>query len=169
MGPTPQFLCTGRWLCQSQQEIWEGEHPSLGTRTEEIGWCFPLLSLFVLPLSSFSLTHARARTHTLVLKSAHTHRWSLDRDPLCFVWLALSEATAENGAVEVVRGSHKLGILTQRGHTLTPEHVAKYVDGCEAGDRVQVVLKPGQAFLCHNWTVHRSGVNATLTARRGFS
>ena len=94
--------------------------------------------------------------------------WALDRDPLCFVWLALSAATAENGAVEVVRGSHKLGLLSRRGHTLSPELVARLVDGAPAADRVKVVLKPGQAFLCHNWTIHRSGVNVTPTARRGF-
>jgi len=95
--------------------------------------------------------------------------WALDRDPLCFVWLALTPATRENGAVEVVRGSHKRGILSQRGHTLSPDHVAKYVDGAAPEDRVVVELKPGQAFLCHNWTVHRSSINTTPTARRGFS
>ena len=95
--------------------------------------------------------------------------WALDRDPLCFVWLALTPATAENGAVELVRGSHRRGILSQRGHTLSPEHVAQLVDAAPEADRVKVVLKPGQAFLCHNWTIHRSGVNVTGTARRGFS
>ncbi len=40
--------------------------------------------------------------------------WCLDRDPLCFVWLALSKATASNGAVQVVRGSHRLGLLSAR-------------------------------------------------------
>jgi ectoine hydroxylase-related dioxygenase (phytanoyl-CoA dioxygenase family) len=95
--------------------------------------------------------------------------WALDRDPLCFVWLALTEASAENGAVEVVRGSHKRGLLSQRGHTLSAELVERLVEGCAAEDRVQVLLKPGQAFLCHNWTIHRSGTNVTGTARRGFS
>ena len=42
-------------------------------------------------------------------------------------------------------------------------------DAAPEGDRVKVALKPGQAFLCHNWTIHRSGVNVTGTARRGFS
>ncbi len=95
--------------------------------------------------------------------------WALDRDPLCFVWLALTAASAENGAVEVVRGSHRLGLLSRRGHTLTEAQVAAVVDGARPEDRVVVALAPGQAFLCHNWTVHRSGVNATGVARRGFS
>lgn len=92
--------------------------------------------------------------------------WSLDRDPLCFVWLALSPATAANGAVQVVRGSHKLGILSARGHTLSDADVERL---CNGPDVVTVELEPGQAFLCHNWTVHRSGVNTTGAPRRGFS
>ena len=95
--------------------------------------------------------------------------WALDRDPLCFVWLALSAATAENGAVEVVRGSHRLGLLSQRGHTLSPGHVERLVEGAAAGDVVKVLLRPGQAFLAHNWLIHRSGTNTTGQARRGFS
>lgn len=93
--------------------------------------------------------------------------WSLDRDPLAFIWIALSDATRENGAVQVVRGSHRLGILSRRGHTLEPAAVAALVgDGANV---VDVELQPGDAFLCHNWTVHRSGVNSTDAARRGFS
>jgi hypothetical protein len=34
---------------------------------------------------------------------------------------------------------------------------------------VDVELAPGDAFLCHNFTVHRSGTNSTDAARRGFS
>ena len=92
--------------------------------------------------------------------------WALDRDPLCFVWLALSEATRANGAVQVVRGSHRRGLLSRRGHTLSAEHVEEVVGG---GEVVDVELAPGDAFLCHNFTVHRSGTNSTDAARRGFS
>jgi hypothetical protein len=96
--------------------------------------------------------------------------WALSEDPLCFVWTALSDATIANGAVQVVRGSHKLGLLSKRGHTLTPEGLAAVVEPAEAhGDVVDVELKAGEAFLCHNFTVHRSGINTTAGARRGFS
>ena len=92
--------------------------------------------------------------------------WALDRDPLCFLWVALSAATRANGAVQVVRGSHRRGLLSRRGHTLGAEDVARVV---EAGEVVDVELEPGDAFLCHNFTVHRSGTNSTEAARRGFS
>lgn len=92
--------------------------------------------------------------------------WALDRDPLCFVWIALSEATRANGAVQVVRGSHRLGLLSRRGHTLSAADIERVVGG---GSVVDVELAPGDAFLCHNFTVHRSGTNSTDAARRGFS
>ena len=92
--------------------------------------------------------------------------WALDRDPLLFVWMALSDATRANGAVQVVKGSHKLGLLSRRGHTLSEADVARVVGG---GEVVDVELRAGDAFFCHNWTVHRSGINSTDSARRGFS
>lgn len=94
--------------------------------------------------------------------------WGLDRDPLCFVWLAMTPATAANGAVQVVRGSHRNGILSARGHTLSDADVARICDAPGA-PVVTVELAPGQAVLCHNWLCHRSGVNTTQEPRRGFS
>ena len=92
--------------------------------------------------------------------------WALDRDPLLFVWLALTHATSASGAVQVVRGSHHRGLLSARGHTLSPAAVA---DICLPEDIIDVELEPGQAFICHNWTVHRSGTNSTGAPRRGLS
>lgn len=92
--------------------------------------------------------------------------WALDRDPLLFVWMALSDASRENGAVQVVRGSHKGGLLSKRGHTLSEADVARVVG---SGEVVDVELRAGDAFFCHNFTVHRSGTNSTEHARRGFS
>ena len=92
--------------------------------------------------------------------------WALDRDPLAFVWLALTPATAANGCVQVVRGSHLRGLLSARGHTLSAAAVA---DVCTPADIVDVELEAGQAFLCHNWVVHRSGTNTTDSPRRGLS
>lgn len=94
--------------------------------------------------------------------------WALDRDPLCFVWIALSPATRANGAVQAVVGSHKRGLLSRRGHTLSAEHIAELVDA-HPERVVDLELQPGEAVLCHNFLVHRSGINTTPEARRGFS
>lgn len=70
--------------------------------------------------------------------------WALDRDPLVFVWTALTAASKENGAVQVVRGSHKMGLLSRRGHTLSSDDVAAV---CEAHPErvVDVELPAGHA------------------------
>merc|ERR1711964_39405 len=52
--------------------------------------------------------------------------WGLDRDPQIFVWTALDDATCENGCVQVVPGSHRLGLLSRRGHTLSVENIARH-------------------------------------------
>lgn len=94
--------------------------------------------------------------------------WALDRDPLVFVWTALTPATRGNGCVQVVRGSHKRGLLSRRGHTLTPDAVRALVDE-HPDDVVFLELGAGEAVLCHNWLVHQSSTNTTAEPRRGFS
>lgn len=120
----------------------------------------------------FKTRAARSRPghhhHHHTLPTNAQHWWALDRDPLCFVWIALTPATRENGAVQAVRGSHARGLLSLRGHTLSPEAIAEVVDA-HPGDVVDLELAPGEAVLCHNFLVHRSSTNTTNTARRGFS
>ena len=42
----------------------------------------------------------------------HQDRWTdLDRDPQITVWTALDPATISNGCVQVIPGSHKLGLI----------------------------------------------------------
>eukprot|EP01083_Nonionella_stella_P163941 541181_1 len=92
--------------------------------------------------------------------------WSIDRDPLVFCWTALKDVDIANGGVECVRGSHKLGILSARGHTISDEHIKKY---CTEDKIVKLEAKAGETWLCHNWIIHRSGRNMTDRPRWGFS
>jgi phytanoyl-CoA hydroxylase len=92
--------------------------------------------------------------------------WHLDRDPLATLWTALDPATVANGCVQIIPGTHKLGLLSKNGHTLSKEHVAKH---CPDEKIVYLELKPGEAVLLHNLLVHRSDVNNTDISRRGFS
>lgn len=59
--------------------------------------------------------------------------WALDRDPLITIWMALDDATAANGCVEVLPGSHRLGLLSQQGSTISDEE-ARLPRGCGGGD-----------------------------------
>ncbi|MBA3845154.1 MAG: phytanoyl-CoA dioxygenase family protein [Planctomycetes bacterium] len=92
--------------------------------------------------------------------------WGLDRNPLMTVWTALDPATIANGCVEIIPGSHRLGLLHKQGHTVTAEHVAAH---CQPGRAVPLELAAGESVLLHNWLLHRSGVNDTDKPRRAFS
>jgi hypothetical protein len=92
--------------------------------------------------------------------------WGLDRHPLVTVWTALDPATVANGCVQIIPGSHSLGLLSERGHTITPEQELEH---CRPGRVVFLELAPGESALLHNWTLHRSDVNATDLPRRAFS
>jgi phytanoyl-CoA hydroxylase len=92
--------------------------------------------------------------------------WGLDRDPLLTVWTALDPAPFGNGCVQIIPGRHRLGLLSERGHTITPEMEALH---CPPERIVHLELEAGEAVLLHNWLLHRSDVNRTDTPRRAFS
>jgi non-heme Fe2+,alpha-ketoglutarate-dependent halogenase len=88
-----------------------------------------------------------------------------DLDGMVSVWVALTPATAETGAVAYARGSHRFD-LTRRGpsrHDLVLDRAT-----CALLDPAQTVLAcgpPGTASLHHLGIAHRSGPNRS-TARR---
>lgn len=92
--------------------------------------------------------------------------WKLDRDPLVTIWVALDPATEANGCVEVVTGSHRLGLLSLYGSTVAPENVARH---CLPGLIRPLEVETGHAVLLHNWLIHRSGVNPSGIPRRAFT
>jgi hypothetical protein len=92
--------------------------------------------------------------------------WALDRDPLVTIWVALDPATRSNGCVEVMPGSHRLGLLSQSGSTLSAEDSARH---CPAASIRPLEVEAGHALLLHNWLIHRSGVNPTQIPRRAFT
>ena len=92
--------------------------------------------------------------------------WNFTIDPIITIWLALDPATVANGCVEVVPGSHRLGLLRPQGHVIGEALEARH---CRPGTSAYMELQPGEAVLLHNWLLHRSDRNATDQARRGFS
>lgn len=93
-------------------------------------------------------------------------QWGLDRNPLITVWTALDDATIENGCMQVIPGSHKHGLFSERGHTITPEQEAQFA---REEDSIYLEAKAGEAILLHNWLLHRSGVNTIVRPRRAFA
>lgn len=92
--------------------------------------------------------------------------WALDRDPLVTVWVALDSATRANGCLEVIPGTHRLGLLSLYGSTVAEEHVRVH---CPPERVLPLEVEAGHAVLLHNWLIHRSGVNPTSVPRRAFT
>jgi hypothetical protein len=92
--------------------------------------------------------------------------WALDRDPLVTIWIALDSARTANGCLDVVPGSHRLGVLSSFGSTVSAEDEARH---CPSAAVVPLEVEAGHAVLLHNWLLHRSGVNPTSEPRRAFT
>ena len=98
--------------------------------------------------------------------------WGLEPAEVVSVWLALSPATRESGAMRMIPGSHRRGQLQ---HTtsedddnvlLHGQHAAVEIDESQA---VDVVLKPGQMSLHHGLVLHASHPNVSGDRRIGYN
>jgi ectoine hydroxylase-related dioxygenase (phytanoyl-CoA dioxygenase family) len=98
--------------------------------------------------------------------------WGLDPADIVTAWVALSESTAENGAMRVIPGTHKLdqvphrdtfaeGNLLSRGQEIEVE-----VDAAQAR---MLVLRPGEMSLHHVRLIHGSDPNPSPKRRIGFA
>lgn len=92
--------------------------------------------------------------------------WALDRDPLVTIWVALDDATTENGCMDCIPGSHRLGLLSLFSSTVSDENVKLH---CPPEKVQPLEVKSGHAILLHNWLIHRSGVNPSSVPRRAFT
>jgi phytanoyl-CoA hydroxylase len=92
--------------------------------------------------------------------------WGIDREPLVTIWTALDPATEANGCMQAVRGSHRLGLLTNYGSTLSDDHARRH---CTPEKVVSLEVPAGHAVLMHNWLIHRSGINPSPVPRRAVT
>lgn len=79
------------------------------------------------------------------------------------VWVALDAVDERNGCVYVLPGSHKHGLLD---HSTKADTWHLQID--VEGDGVPAILQPGEAVAFTGLTLHRSKLNHTVNARRGF-
>jgi ectoine hydroxylase-related dioxygenase (phytanoyl-CoA dioxygenase family) len=87
-------------------------------------------------------------------------------DQMLSVMIAITEATKENGCLQVIKGSHKMGRVE---HGFAGEQVGasqRYVDlALKTMELVYVQLKPGDALFFHSNLIHRSEANLSDSAR----
>ena len=89
------------------------------------------------------------------------------------VWIAIDDATVENGCLWVIPGSHKHGVLwPQRAHNDMRFDCAGevYRHPYSDDDAVPVVMRAGSVLLFNGYLMHRSLPNRSQGAyRRSFS
>ncbi len=98
--------------------------------------------------------------------------WGLSAPDVVTAWVALTPSNLENGAMEVIPGSHQLDQIPHRDtfhqHNLLTrgQEVAVEVDQAR---RVVLDLKPGEMSLHHVRLVHGSPANPSNDRRIGFA
>jgi ectoine hydroxylase-related dioxygenase (phytanoyl-CoA dioxygenase family) len=98
--------------------------------------------------------------------------WGLDPADIVTAWVALSESTAENGAMRVIPDTHTLEQVAHRDtfaadNLLTRgQEIAVDVDGSKA---VMLTLQPGEMSLHHVRLIHGSDPNPSGKRRIGFA
>jgi len=87
-------------------------------------------------------------------------------DQMLSVMIAITKATKENGCLQVIGGSHKMGRVE---HGFAGEQVGamqRYVDlALKTMPLIYVELEPGDALFFHSNLLHRSAANLSDTAR----
>lgn len=87
----------------------------------------------------------------------------------CAVWIALDDATVENGCICYARGSHQLGNLPHVKGSTPPFSKALVTEpDPQKHPFFPAVMKAGDAVIHHCLTVHRSSPNTTDRNRRGL-
>lgn len=87
-------------------------------------------------------------------------------DQMMSVMIAITQATKENGCLQVIKGSHKMGRIE---HGFAGEQVGAsqhYVDlALQTMELVYVELNPGDALFFHSNLLHRSAANLSDNSR----
>ena len=86
-------------------------------------------------------------------------------------WLALTEATTENGCMYMWPGSHLEG-AREHLDTYDKENLltrGQTVQNVPEAETTPIMLKAGQLSLHHPWVVHGSGHNTSKSRRIGFA
>jgi phytanoyl-CoA hydroxylase len=95
--------------------------------------------------------------------------WPIQPMELMTMWIALDEATVENGCLRYLKGSHKQGPLAHDeslGHHRMPEG---WRDLPGRPEEVLVPIPAGSAICHHSLVLHETAPNTSWSRRRGLS
>jgi hypothetical protein len=98
--------------------------------------------------------------------------WGLSKPDVVTAWVAFTEATEANGAMEYIPGSHKLDQIPHRDTFAKHNLLTRGQDVMVEVDRSQrriIALRPGEMSLHHVRLVHGSPPNPSNDRRIGFA
>jgi len=86
-----------------------------------------------------------------------SHYFNFDPQPQVGLWLALTEATPENGCLSVLPGSHKQPVLPHvPDRRPGANHGYQEVLDLDEGHAVEVRMEPGDLLVFHSYLLHKS-------------
>ena len=101
--------------------------------------------------------------------SAH---WGLDSNQILTVWIALTDATKDNGCMRMLPRSHKNGTVSH-SDTWDPDNILTrgqtITDEINEQDAVWIELKAGEVSLHHVYMFHASKPNFSDNRRVGLA
>lgn len=89
----------------------------------------------------------------------------IDPPNLVICWMALDDATEDNGCMRFIPGSHKLGVIEHK-HL---EDFRVEDDKVDYGSEVSVPLKAGSCSFHHSLALHRTEANTSAERRIGLT
>lgn len=105
-----------------------------------------------------------ARVGTAVVPHQDQALWDTPYPGAITAWIALEDATHENGCLEMYLGSHKQGLIPHNIEQSDSTH--KAIDVVSEGlTSVAVPMKAGDMILWHRYMAHSSGPNETANGR----
>lgn len=120
------------------------------------------------PIAIFRAMFMNKPAHKGTKLPWHQDRWNfLDKNPLLTVYLGIDCANEENGCVQIIERSHKIGLVNPTHHSgfLTPEQAEIH---CKK-DIKKVFLNQGDVVILHNQAIHGSDTNRSNISRRALS
>jgi hypothetical protein len=98
--------------------------------------------------------------------------WPIRPLATCTVWIAIDDATRENGCLEVIPGSHRAKTLAP--HRRNPSDQITLQDELAEGtfdpaDAHPIILRRGQVSLHDVYLMHGSAPNRSAHSRRGMT
>ena len=97
--------------------------------------------------------------------------WPIRPLATCSAWIALDDATPENGCLRVIPGSHKQRRLRAHTQKDNPDLVLNQelnADEYDEADAADIVLEAGQLSLHDVYLVHGSEPNRSTRRRAGY-